>query len=453
MPRIGVCLLPILAVLFGAAAAQAAITPTRTATDLAGALAAPGTQVTGATFLEVPPNGLPTAVSDVPLGGFPLDGTSYAILSSGDARHADPAAGPFESEDGGPPGHGGNAQDVTVLRVDVVASAAVNCLSVGFRVLSDEDQSDEFNDGFIAELDVSDWTADPGTGAITAPHNFAFDPNQSVISVNSPGPTSFSAAEAVGTGYSIATPRLSAAQTIGPGAHAVFLSIFDQGDQLEDSAVFLDRLALLAAPPGGCSGGAVSDNSPAAPQPLRGKSVKVGVVSGKVRFKRRGSSRYEELDGTEAIPVGSTIDATAGRVRLTSAVGGSGGGAAQAAQSGATQSAEFYKGSFEVLQSTRSALTELKLAGPSLASCRAKGAQSAQRRKRPVRRLFGDGKGSFRTRGRHAAATVRGTRWLTQDTCAGTLVRVSRGSVSVRDFTRKRTVTVRRGKSYLARPR
>ena len=28
------------------------------------------------------------------------------------------------------------------------------------------------------------------------------------------------------------------------------------------------------------------------------------------------------------------------------------------------------------------------------------------------RKLWGDGKGKFRTKGRYAAATVRGTRWL-----------------------------------------
>ena len=48
-------------------------------------------------------------------------------------------------------------------------------------------------------------------------------------------------------------------------------------------------------------------------------------------------------------------------------------------------------------------------------------------------------------------ATVRGTRWLTRDTCAGTLTKVTRGVVSVRDLRRKRTVTVRAGHSYLAR--
>jgi hypothetical protein len=48
---------------------------------------------------------------------------------------------------------------------------------------------------------------------------------------------------------------------------------------------------------------------------------------------------------------------------------------------------------------------------------------------------------------------VRGTRWTTVDRCDGTLTRVSRGRVAVRDFRRKRTIVVRAGKSYLARAR
>ena len=42
------------------------------------------------------------------------------------------------------------------------------------------------------------------------------------------------------------------------------------------------------------------------------------------------------------------------------------------------------------------------------------------------RKLWGDGKGKFRTRGQYAAATVRGTKWLVQDSCSGTLTRVTR---------------------------
>jgi hypothetical protein len=68
-----------------------------------------------------------------------------------------------------------------------------------------------------------------------------------------------------------------------------------------------------------------------------------------------------------------------------------------------------------------------------------------------VRRLWGrDSGGRFRTYGRHSHATVRGTRWLTEDRCGGTLTRVTEGAVVVRDLARRRSVVVRAGHSYLA---
>jgi hypothetical protein len=60
-------------------------------------------------------------------------------------------------------------------------------------------------------------------------------------------------------------------------------------------------------------------------------------------------------------------------------------------------------------------------------------------------------RGRFRTRGRYSAATVRGTIWNTIDRCDGTLTKVKRGVVVVRDFRKRRNITVRAGKSYLAR--
>jgi hypothetical protein len=100
-------------------------------------------------------------------------------------------------------------------------------------------------------------------------------------------------------------------------------------------------------------------------------------------------------------------------------------------------------------------ITVLTLSGSSFSkACRAKASTSAKRRSRKrVRRLFGDGKGAFRTKGRNAAATVRGTRWSVQDRCDGTLVTVQRGRVSVRDLVTHRTVLVKTGHTYLARLR
>jgi hypothetical protein len=110
---------------------------------------------------------------------------------------------------------------------------------------------------------------------------------------------------------------------------------------------------------------------------------------------------------------------------------------------------------FRVLQSRRSrGLTDVVLKGASFSSCRrAGGGKRAIAAASIRRRLRANARGRFRTRGRHSAATVRGTAWLTADRCDGTLTKVARGRVAVRDFRRKRTVLVRAGKSYLARAR
>ena len=44
-----------------------------------------------------------------------------------------------------------------------------------------------------------------------------------------------------------------------------------------------------------------------------------------------------------------------------------------------------------------------------------------------------------------------GTRWLVEDRCTSTLTCVAKGRVSVRDFVKKKTVTVRAGKKNVAR--
>jgi ferric-dicitrate binding protein FerR (iron transport regulator) len=62
-----------------------------------------------------------------------------------------------------------------------------------------------------------------------------------------------------------------------------------------------------------------------------------------------------------------------------------------------------------------------------------------------------DNGGRFATIGRSAAATVRGTRWLTEDTCAGTRVSVDQGAVVVRPTGKGRAVTVRAHHSRLVR--
>jgi Ca2+-binding RTX toxin-like protein len=79
-----------------------------------------------------------------------------------------------------------------------------------------------------------------------------------VISVNSTGVTAMSLANAAGTTYDGATALLSATSQVSPGPHSLYLSIFDQGDQLVDSAAFVDnlRIGFVSDPAVNCVPGA-----------------------------------------------------------------------------------------------------------------------------------------------------------------------------------------------------
>jgi hypothetical protein len=95
-------------------------------------------------------------------------------------------------------------------------------------------------------------------------------------------------------------------------------------------------------------------------------------------------------------------------------------------------------------------LTVLSLTGGTPSGCAAAAGNASTSTSHQVRRLWGNAHGNFRTAGRNASATVRGTEWLTEDTCQGTLVKVSRGVVAVEDLRTHKTVLVRAGHSLLS---
>jgi hypothetical protein len=176
-----------------------------------------------------------------------------------------------------------------------------------------------------------------------------------------------------------------------------------------------------------------------------GESVNVSVLSGVIGIKCEGDSEFRPLEGAEQIPVGCLIDARNGHVLLTSSRGTAGG----------TQTAEFWGGIFRVEQKVGSKpFTVLELAGPnaspSAAAARRGGATVAGRRKR---RLWGKGRGRFRSRGRRGAGSARGTTWLVADIGDTTLCKVKNGKVRFRDFILDKTVTVRAGEKYVAKRR
>ena len=201
--------------------------------------------------------------------------------------------------------------------------------------------------------------------------------------------------------------------------------------------------------PPGPTGGYGSVGVRGCPAPVVGRTVNVAPRSGTVLVREPRTRRFVRLRAGDQIPVGSVLDTRRGVVILDSAAGTRGSRAGAAGSFIGVQTGDFSRGIFRVLQPRTSQPTTTLALTQRLTCGRASGADATAARR--SRRLFGSSRGRFRTRGRHATATVRGTRWLTQDTCAGTLVRVSEGVVSVRDLVRRRTVEVRAGDRYFAR--
>ncbi|MGZ4343932.1 MAG: hypothetical protein ACXVHX_19315 [Solirubrobacteraceae bacterium] len=184
----------------------------------------------------------------------------------------------------------------------------------------------------------------------------------------------------------------------------------------------------------------------APPPPVLGKTQNAAPVSGKTFILING--KFVPLTSATKIPSGATIDALHGTLNLTSATG----------VGNKTQTGTFGGAVFKVAQA-HSGLTTLSLVNnafkgaPSFAACTAKKgkAVTAALSKEVLQLLHAkDNHGKFRTKGRYAAATTRGTVWSIADRCDGTLTSVSSGTVTVIDLVRHVTVTVRAHHSYLA---
>jgi streptogramin lyase len=205
---------------------------------------------------------------------------------------------------------------------------------------------------------------------------------------------------------------------------------------------------FTTAPVGGGSFGPASGSpAPVAGgewlHPVLGSSAGAQPTSGTI-LVQQPSGAFVPLSGARTLPVGTVIDATRGAVRLITAID----------RHGRTQSVTVWGGVFEIRQSkTEGGYTRIILRG-ALPSCRrGRGAHASSARTRvKVRKLWAaDNHGKYSTYGANSVATVRGTRWETEDTCAGTRTRVAEGEVSVRDLHRHKTVLVKAGGSYLAR--
>ena len=267
-----------------------------------------------------------------------------------------------------------------------------------------------------------------------------------LAATNAIGPVTYSETVSVDSseiGVS-STGAITAAATLVPGTYTVFGT---DSDTAGDRGAWSFALAIDTA-----------SGLPPVGTPVFGHTATVRPVSGVVLIELAGTHAFVALGSASTVPLGAILDTTHGTVRLTAAAGAH----------ASTEMGLFYSGVFSVTQTTARSgvrggklvpLTVLTLAGARPTGCgvahagRQASAEAAHARPKPKKRsLWGNAHGNFRTTGTYASATVRGTEWLTEDTCAGTLIRVARGVVSVDDFSHHRTILVRAPHSFLAHP-
>lgn len=263
-----------LAALCAPQAVSAAIIPTDNPSTLAGAIAADPGSLSSPHGLDKTPleaGFFANATADAPLAGFPTNGASFAILTSGD-----PALADDENTEGGSGRENGPAAnlrgdtdyDVSVLKVAVNVPPGANCLAVDYRFLSEEFPEfvgSPFNDAFIAEVDTSSWTTAGST--LSAPNDFATDTSEEGVTVNGVGPVAVSPEESQGTTYDAATGLVTTKTPISSGAHNVFLSILDQSDQILDSAAFVDNMRFITEGADTCRPPFIAQAAPPPPPP------------------------------------------------------------------------------------------------------------------------------------------------------------------------------------------
>jgi hypothetical protein len=184
---------------------------------------------------------------------------------------------------------------------------------------------------------------------------------------------------------------------------------------------------------------------PGLPPPVAGVSVNVDPSEGLVRVKCPGDEDFSTLVSPKQIPVGCELDTDSGTVALTASRG----------SSGATQSAYFWGGTFEIDQNPGDEQDAVATLAGRL-RCEKRGRKSkgatASAKRGGGRRLWGAGSGHFKTVGNYGSASVLGTTWLVIDRCdLSSVFEVKEGKVKIRDFIKGTSVIITPGKKYVAK--
>jgi hypothetical protein len=234
-------------------------------------------------------------------------------------------------------------------------------------------------------------------------------------------------------------------------------------EQLDPSLMGISCLATIGCTAVGAQAAAGTNSAPLAqsevgapsappepvqaPVPVLGRSADVKTVSGTVSERLPGNHAFAPLSSSTQIPFGTVVNATHGSVSVTTA-----------GPHGTTQTITLSEGEFVLTQGHNGAVLAT-LAGGDFSVCptarerahTARAASKHQTGKHVVRKLWAEGHGNFTTDGNYASASVRGTKWLTEDLCEGTLIHVATDRVAVTSRVNHHHVTVKAGHSYLAK--
>ncbi len=232
----------------------------------------------------------------------------------------------------------------------------------------------------------------------------------------------------------------------GPGAWSSCASPRSYSSLAEGSHVFEVRAAdgVGNVEPAPAATSFVVDTGP--PKPVAGQTLNLEPVEGTVELQCPGEDEYSRLTSFKQVPLGCLINTRRGVVDLKASKG----------QSGELQGGHFWGGVFITSQKTgNDQEVELKLAGRRMCERRGSASKPIARLSRSGgggRKLWGSGKGNFKTSGSYGSATVRGTTWLVVDRCdSSTVIKVGEGTVSVRDFIKGKSFTLTTGQQYTAK--
>ena len=272
-------------------------------------------------------------------------------------------------------------------------------------------------------------------------------PNTSTgVVLRTPVPASatlVSASSTVGNGCTLGTAATCFIGTLVPGGSATVTMVFltgQLGPFTISPTVQADYDTNSDNNSSSTTTTVVSPTAPAPPPPPPAQPGTYNAV-GTGTIKVNGADRPADL--LFVLSPGDVVDVTNGMITIRGFDGGFGVFSGTQDGSPSTVPSQF-------TVSIVDGVTVLTLVGGDFSVCSAPRSVSANGT--PIRQLWGSAKGKFRTTGRYASATVRGTVWLIQDRCDGTFTSVVEDIVDVADLPLAKTTAVGPGQSYLAKP-